>query len=50
MDVTVSGMKTPAHRIARLKEQRDQLMAHVKELEDKIYIIENEMREHELQL
>ena len=42
---TMADEKSPARRLKRLQEQRDTLREHVAQLEDKIYIIVNEIRE-----
>ena len=46
-DVTMGAFNNPAKRLKRLKEQHAHLKSHVAELEDKIGIIEHEMRECE---
>lgn len=42
-DPTMAGIKDPVKRLNRLREQRDILKEHIKQIEDKIYCIEHEM-------
>ena len=42
---TLADSANKERRLKRLKEQRDTLRAHVEQLEDKISIIEHEIRE-----
>lgn len=42
---TLADVKDPARKLKRLKEQRDTLQAHIAQLQDKIDIIEHEIRE-----
>ena len=42
---TLNEVKDPHRRLKRLQEQRDILRAHIAQLEDKISIIEHEIRQ-----
>lgn len=42
---TLADVKDPVHRLKRLQEQRETLREHIAQLEDKIGIIEYEIRE-----
>ena len=44
IDATMGSAKNPAHRLKRLIETRDNLLHQKDEINDKIYIIESEMR------
>lgn len=45
LGATLGDVKDPARRLKRLREQRDTLREHVAQLEDKIAIIEHEIRD-----
>ena len=42
---TLNEVKDPMRRLKRLQEQRETLRAHIAQLQDKIMIIEHEIRQ-----
>jgi len=42
---TLADVKDPVRRLKRLQEQRDTMRAHIAQMEDKISIIEHEIRQ-----